>query len=874
MCVVAALAGVGAFAVSLLVTPEPWRHLTVTLLLGAGATVLQVIPVRLSHEGQSENLHLEEAFLVAMAVYLTTPEVLTALVVAVVTGHLWHRRGWMKTAFNTGQLLAAAAVGTALSHHLGARGMLTDRALLAAVIGVLAYSVLSMLAVARIISTVQGTSFRDAVFDGQEIRLAVWVSSLAIGVMIAVAMEHRPWLVPVTMFPVAMLQITYCRSFRQYSERRQIEKLYNATAAIRSTIDSNRVREQLVRAARTLLDAGRVRLVPTGSRPAPGALQVPVDAATSVEVSERLTGGEWDDNDEFLLGALASVASNALSNATLFEQVRTITGSLGEGVVALDHEGRIEFVNPAVEVILGWSSTDLLGRTPHETLHGHDGDNDHDCPLVAPLSTGFSARDNDALFTCRDGSVLPVAYTASPVVRDDQLVGAVVAFHDITERKRFEQQLTHQAFHDALTGLPNRALFLDRLGHAQARMARSGDLYALLFIDLDRFKVVNDSLGHHVGDELLVQVAARLRDCLRTGDTIARFGGDEFVALLEDLDHEEGAITATERLLAALRHPFHVADRDLAVTCSIGVVIGEGSVGGPEECLREGDVAMYRAKAKGKACYEVFRHDGDEGQLRRLDLEIELRRALERGELELHYQPVVTVEEGSTIGIEALVRWRHPSRGLVPPVEFIPLAEETGLILPLGRWVLEEACRQTRSWEETCPEIGPLVVSVNLSPRQFRQPDLEEQVADVLRRTGLEPSRLCVEMTEGVMVDDVELATLKLRNLRELGVRVSIDDFGTGYSSLSYLKRFPIDYVKIDRSFIQGLGETVDSEIVRSVIRLAAAIGIQAVAEGVETEDQLRQLRALGCPLAQGFHFARPQPADELRALLQGRPAA
>jgi Amt family ammonium transporter len=210
----------------------------------------------------------------------------------------------------------------------------------------------------------------------------------------------------------------------------------------------------------------------------------------------------------------------------------------------------------------------------------------------------------------------------------------------------------------------------------------------------------------------------------------------------------------------------------------------------------------------------------------------------------------------------------------VPPVEFIPLAEETGLILPLGRWVLEEACRQTRSWEETCPEIGPLVVSVNLSPRQFRQPDLEEQVAEVLRRTGLEPSRLCVEMTEGVMVDDVELATLKLRNLRELGVRVSIDDFGTGYSSLSYLKRFPIDYVKIDRSFIQGLGETVDSEIVRSVIRLAAAIGIQAVAEGVETEDQLRQLRALGCPLAQGFHFARPQPADELRALLQGRPAA
>jgi len=873
LCILAGVAGLVAFVVSLLGTAHPWSNVPVALLLVAAVAVLQVMPVRLPHEGEGENLHLEEAFLVAMVVYLTAPQIVAGLGVAVAVGQLWHRRGWMKALFNTGELMASVAVGTIVAHALGAGGVLTDRAVAAAVAGVFTYSVLSMLAVALIMSVVQRTPFRSGLIEGLGIRVTTWISALAGGVLITIAIEDRSWVLPVATLPIAMLQMTCRRSFRQYRQRRQMERLYRATSAIRDTTDSTRVREQLVRATYTLLEAGSVRLVPTGARPARGTLHVPLDDETTLEVGERVGGGEWDRDDEFLLRAVASVASNALSNATLFEQVRTITASLGEGVLALDREGRIEFVNPAVQTKLGWSEADLLGLTPHQALHAHETGvrPAGDCRLVLPLATGMTVKDEDGMFMCKDGSVLPVAYTTSPVVREGQVVGAVIAFRDITERKSFEQQLRHQAFHDGLTGLPNRALFLDRLGHAQARMARSGALYALFFIDLDRFKVVNDSLGHHVGDELLLRVSTRLAASLRAGDTLARFGGDEFVALIEDLGSENEALDVAQRLLDVIRDPFQVAGRDLTISCSIGVVIGDRLRDDPDECLREGDVAMYRAKARGKACFEVSRADNDPAQLRRLDLEIELRGALDRQELELHYQPVVAMEDGRIVGLEALLRWNHPMRGAVSPAEFIPLAEESGLILTLGSWVLEEACRQIKAWEESCPGVGPLTISVNLSPRQFRQPDLADQVSAAVRRFGLRPKQLCMEVTEGVMVEDVESATVTLGKLQALGVAVSIDDFGTGYSSLSYLQRFPIDYVKIDRSFILGLADenTIDTEIVRSVIRLAAAIGIQAVAEGVETETQMLQLRDLDCPLAQGYHFARPQPPADVERMLR-----
>jgi diguanylate cyclase (GGDEF)-like protein len=543
-----------------------------------------------------------------------------------------------------------------------------------------------------------------------------------------------------------MLQFAYRRAFRQYRQRRQMERLYDASTAIRATVDSDAVRHELIRAAYELLPARAARLTAPGPATA-GTLRVCLDETTEIEVTPN-DGVAFDDQDRFMLQALTSVAATALANA------------------------------------------------------------------------------------------------------------------------RFQERLAYQAFHDPVTGLPNRPLFLDRLRHAQARIARSATSYALVFIDLDRFKVVNDSLGHAAGDDLLVQVSGRLQSALRSGDTLARFGGDEFVVLLEDLADEADALIIVERLLGSLAEPVLIGERELIITASAGVVIGDGTHLGPDECVREGDVAMYRAKARGGGCFEVFRHDLERGGLPRLDLEIDLRRALAEGELELHYQPVVRTRGQAIVGVEALVRWRHPMRGLVSPGEFIPLAEETGLILGIGRFVLEEACRQMGAWRRDHPELDGLVVSVNLSPRQFRQTDLADQVAEALERGGLDAASLCLEVTEGVMVEDVEAATTTLTRLKALGVSISVDDFGTGYSSLAYLKRFPIDYVKIDRSFVAGLDEKVDAEIVRSVIRLAAAIGIDVVAEGVENADQLTRLEELGCPLVQGYHVARPQPPEAIEALI------
>ncbi len=749
LCAGWAVAGVLAVAASALWTAEPWSRLGLAFILTAAAITLQIAPVRLGHDGQSEYLHLDEAFLVPMAIYLSAPEVVLGIGLSSLAGNLWHRRGWMRTAFNSGQAAATAAAGAAVATAFGAgAGTFTGRAALAAVAGVLVYSVLSMLAVAGIIRLAQGAAIVDTLRDGLGVRMATWGSALSLGVLITAAIERHAWVLVTAVVPIAMLQFAYRRAFRQYRERRQMERLYEASTAIRAEVDPQAVRRELIRAAYELLAAKAAELVDPAAPAGAGGLRVQLDDTTGIEVTPA-DGSSFNDQDRFMLQALTSVAATALANAS------------------------------------------------------------------------------------------------------------------------FQQRLAHQAFHDPVTDLPNRALFLDRLRHAQARMARAvGVHYALVFIDLDRFKVVNDSLGHAAGDELLVQVAGRLQGALRVGDTLARFGGDEFVVLLEDLGSEAEASLIVERLLASLGQRFLLEERELIVTASAGVVIGDGTHLGPEECVREADVAMYRAKARGGGCYEVFRHDPDGGGFPRLDLEIDLRRALSEGQLELHYQPVVRTRGGAVVGVEALVRWRHPVRGIVSPAEFIPLAEETGLILPLGRFVLEEACRQVAAWRRVHPELDGLVLSVNLSPRQFRQSDLDRQVAEVLSRTGLDPASLSLEVTEGVMVDDVEAATSTLNRLKGLGVSISLDDFGTGYSSLSYLKRFPLDYVKIDRSFVAGLNEKVDSEIVRSVIRLAAAIGIEVVAEGVENSEQLERLAALGCPLVQGYHIARPAPAGDTEAFL------
>ena len=456
-----------------------------------------------------------------------------------------------------------------------------------------------------------------------------------------------------------------------------------------------------------------------------------------------------------------------------------------------------------------------------------------------------------------------------------------------------EKLLRHQALHDPLTGLPNRALLVERLGQALARTERRGWSVGVLFMDLDNFKVVNDSLGHKAGDRLLVEVAGRLREGKRPEDTVARLGGDEFVVLLEDLDDEFHATRAAERLVERLRAPFEIGGQEVYAEASVGVALGACG-DDADDLLRSADIAMYRAKHGGKGRVRLFDRDMDAEARERLKRENDLRRALERGEFVLHYQPEVLLDadlqqrlrlmgkpaavaarapkvEPRVVAMEALVRWEHPERGLVAPAEFIPLAEETGLIVPLGRWVLQEACRQAKEWREQYPDY-PLMMAVNVSARQFQHPDLVAWIEEAANHAGLAPGNLLLEITESVLMEDAEHNKVTLEKLKGLGVALAIDDFGTGYSSLAYLRRFSVDYLKIDRSFTHGMGRDSENKaIVLGMIGLAHAVGLKTVAEGVEYAEQLAQLRAMRCDMAQGYHFARPMPREGASEFLAKR---
>jgi diguanylate cyclase (GGDEF)-like protein len=442
------------------------------------------------------------------------------------------------------------------------------------------------------------------------------------------------------------------------------------------------------------------------------------------------------------------------------------------------------------------------------------------------------------------------------------------------ERRRSEAETRHLALHDPLTGLPNRALFRDRLQHALARSRRREGTLAVLFLDVDNFKVVNDSLGHEAGDELLTALAPRLAEAVRSGDTVARFGGDEFVLLCEEVADEQEAIEIAQRVKECFARPLQIAGGEHYVTASIGVALPSAGHDGPESLLRDADAAMYQAKERGRARYEVFDADMRASAVKRLQVEAELRRALERDEMRLVYQPVIDVDSGRIVAVEALLRWHHPERGMVPPLDFIPVAEESGLIVPLGAWVLRQAMRKAVHWRRLCgPDETPVVVSVNLSARQVSEPDLVPTVARLLEETQVDPRQIALEITETVLVEDTTTAAKTLQELEQLGVRLVLDDFGTGYSSLGYVKRFPLAYLKIDRSFVAELGGDGRNEaIVSAISEMARALGARVVAEGVETEAQLDGIRKLGCELAQGYLFSRPVPPDEIDALIRTNP--
>jgi diguanylate cyclase (GGDEF)-like protein/PAS domain S-box-containing protein len=445
---------------------------------------------------------------------------------------------------------------------------------------------------------------------------------------------------------------------------------------------------------------------------------------------------------------------------------------------------------------------------------------------------------------------------------------------DVVERQLTDDDIRHRALHDPLTGLPNRLLFLDRLGQATERQRRRRDtLTAVLALDLDRFKLVNESLGHRAGDELLAAAAPRLRQTVRSSDTVARFSGDEFGILLEDITGEQDAIDMAERIAGVFTRPFVLDGTEHFVTVSIGIALAEGGERA-EDLLRDADAAMHRAKERGRARYELFDEALRGRALQRLRVENDLRRALERDELTLHYQPLVSLPNRAMVSVEALVRWDHPERGRISPLDFIPVAEENGLIEPIGRWVLEHACRQAAEWYGERPDAAPLTMSVNLSAAQVANRGLPETVATALRVSGLDPACLALELTESMLVGDNEELSETLVALKALGVRLVLDDFGTGYSSLSYLTRLPLDALKVDRSFVDGLGtESRDTAVTEAIVAMSRALSLRVVGEGAETAQQVAELARLGCDLVQGFHFSRPVPAAEITRMLAEGPA-
>ncbi len=536
---------------------------------------------------------------------------------------------------------------------------------------------------------------------------------------------------------------------------------------------------------------------------------------------------------------------------------------------------RIYFA-PRWKSMLGYRE-EQIGDSPQEWFSRvHDLDLERVQAEVAAHLAGKSTHLETEHRMLHEGGTYCWVLTRGLAVRDDQgkAVRMAGSQSDITQRKAAEDRLQHDAFHDSLTDLPNRALLMDRLSQAVGRRKRRADSrFAVLFLDIDSFKFVNDSLGHHMGDQLLIAISRRLEACIRDGDTVARLGGDEFIVLMQDVASTEDVLSLADRMLEVLQTPFLLDDHELVMTASIGIALSGANDESAEEVVRNADIAMYQAKSRGKAVHVVFDEAMHAEAVARLELDTDLRQAATRQELRIHYQPIVSLRTGRIRSFEALLRWQHPNRGMVYPDEFVPLAEETKLILPIGLWVFRSAAEQLRRWQSQFGTTPPLTMSVNLSCRQFSQPDLVFQVERLLLEARLDPSCLKMEITESAIMEQVESASSALTKFRALGVKLALDDFGKGYSSLSYLHQFPFDTLKIDRSFVSRIGlNGENAEIVRTIISLAQVLGLDVVAEGVETAAQMVRLRDLGCHFGQGYFFSRPVTAEAATALLEESP--
>ncbi len=551
-----------------------------------------------------------------------------------------------------------------------------------------------------------------------------------------------------------------------------------------------------------------------------------------------------------------------------------ILKDIGDAVIATDAAGQIRFINPMAEALTGRTSAEAFGRPVAEVINLIDPTTRArlDNPVLRVLEQFQAVRQLlPAVLIALNGRETPIDYSATPL-RDEKggPAGVVLVFRDVSERQRAEEHLRQLAYHDALTGLPNRALFQILVSRALARAQRHQHTGAVLFIDLDRFKNVNDTLGHSLGDLLLKAVAARLTRVLRQSDTVARIGGDEFTVLIEEMTDAQDAAHIAEKVLAVLAEPFDLGGHEVFVSASVGVGLFPNDGPDLNTLLKNADTALYRVKDQGRNGYAYYQTEMNAAALTRLMLENNLRRALQRGEFVLYYQPKIALASGRIIGVEALLRWQNPELGLVPPAQFITLAEETGLIIPIGEWVLRTACQQAVAWRAA--QLHDLRVAVNVSMRQFRQPDLVEVVSRILAETGLAASSLELELTETIIMQDRESALAKLKALKEMGVYLSIDDFGTGYSALEYLKHFHVDALKIDQTFVRGAHQDKEDEaIVRAIITLAHSLNMRVTAEGVETADQHGFIKNCSCDETQGYYFGYPMaPEAFLRFMKKG----
>ncbi|MBI3595389.1 MAG: EAL domain-containing protein [Nitrospirae bacterium] len=576
------------------------------------------------------------------------------------------------------------------------------------------------------------------------------------------------------------------------------------------------------------------------------------------------------DIDREMLERSLELSSQELIQANsdiraLFER---IINSSGDGIFAFDHECHCTVWNPGMEAITGIGKDEASNRLIYDLLHPFQ-------EIAGPrifsdIIEGKTTVTIEKSFTIsRDGRKRHYEAQFSPLYNESrQAIGGFAIIRDVTSRMQAEEMIKYQAYHDSLTGLPNRLLFEDRLSMAISQARRTEAMLAILFIDLDRFKVINDTLGHNIGDQLLKVLGERLTHCMRDGDTVARMGGDEFTVLLPVIESKYDAIRAAERIFNVLRPVFNLENHELYISGSIGIAIYPECGDDPQTLLKNADIALYQVKDQGgDNNSQVYSSTMDHSSVERLSLESALRQAITRDELILNYQPTFHLLTGALTGMEALVRWNRPHVGTVSPGAFIPIAEESGLILPIGKWVLNAACQQLKSWQAT--GVEPLSVAVNLSARQIHQGDLLEEVTRVLNTTGLSPRYLELELTESLLMKNTDAIIRLLHQLSDMGIQLSIDDFGTGYSSLSYLKRFPIHKLKIDQSFVRNITtDTNDAVIAQTIIRMAHSLGLRAVAEGVETLDQLNLLRSLECDEAQGFYFSKPLPHEEFKNLL------